>query len=162
MIKSWFLKLNPRERIIVSGGGLIVALLLGYLFIWNPIITTRNELRQQAQEKQALIEWMRMATENIQQLRQTSKSKPKVTTQQSLAALLNDSLNKQKLTIYLAQMQIMRPNEIRLNFKEVPFDNILTWLASLWEYHGVDVQTFNASKQTTAGLVQIDMTLFRP
>ena len=54
MIK-WFLSLSPRERVVILGGGVVAALVLGWLFVITPLLARNTATADLVPERERLL-----------------------------------------------------------------------------------------------------------
>ena len=64
-MKQWFKNLVPRERLVVIGGAVVVALVLFWSLVLNPLYSGVDRLSQQIETKRVLIAWMQSAAAEI-------------------------------------------------------------------------------------------------
>ncbi|MDQ3731823.1 MAG: type II secretion system protein M, partial [Pseudomonadota bacterium] len=71
-MKNWFYSLAPRERLMVAGGGAAVAVALTFLMIWAPFAEKHAQLAVSVKAQQETLEWMRQASLQVQQMRNSN------------------------------------------------------------------------------------------
>ncbi len=54
MIK-WLLRLSPRERVVILGGGIVAALVLGWLFVLTPLLARNTATADLVPERERLL-----------------------------------------------------------------------------------------------------------
>jgi len=67
-MKDWFAGLEPRERLLVSGGGVVLLVLLLYLMIWEPIAGNYRALNDGVAEQKKTLAWMKQAAAELKLL----------------------------------------------------------------------------------------------
>lgn len=58
-LKDWFFSLQPRERLIVVGGGALLVLVAIYIFALAPFYAAVNASAQRVAKKEGDLAWMR-------------------------------------------------------------------------------------------------------
>ncbi|MGD8322979.1 MAG: type II secretion system protein GspM, partial [Gammaproteobacteria bacterium] len=54
-MKTWWQSLQPRERLILGGGGVIALLIVLWQFAWQPLTNGREQLRASIAQKEQLL-----------------------------------------------------------------------------------------------------------
>ena len=57
-MKAWWAGLAARERFILMGGGVILALIIIWVAIWEPLVQGRSALRSEVARLSAEAVWM--------------------------------------------------------------------------------------------------------
>ena len=159
-MKDWFDSLEPRERIFVAMGGLVVVFTLVYAMVWAPLEAKHSMLKADVEN------WDRSLTE-LRPLRMTpssgSQSGPMLGRQQSPIIIVDQTLRSRGLEQYRQRSQPTSSNGIRVEFENVAFDDLILWLGDLSDQYGMHVQagSFGKSSQVGAGRVNATLTLER-
>ncbi len=149
--------LEPREYIILIIGGITLSLILGYFFILEPLLLQRQQLININQSQQKTLTWMRDAVMQVQQLR-TVTSRP--TLEQSLFSLIDESLQKTNLQKLNKRIEPRKETEVRVNFEQVAFSDLIKWLADLNNQHGIQVLLMSVEPLREPDQVKVNMTLY--
>ena len=157
-MKAWFLGLAPRERWLFGGAAALVALLLVYLLVVEPLQQRRAMLERGVVAQRELLGWMRDA---IVPLRGGTTA-PAGSRGQSLFAVVDRSARATVLAGALQRVQPEGQASVRVWFEDAPFDDLVRWVAALQREHGVTVNTLSVERTDTAGLVNARLTLERP
>ena len=157
-MSAWWENLEPRERWLISVGGGLLALVLLYLYIWEPFASTVTSLRQQVNTNRELIQWMTPVTRKIQQLKAQGVV-PQQLSEQSLLVLVNRSLQQKQLNPFVAQIGQTDTNKVEIRFNQVPFDQLINWLDHLWKQSAIKVSDLITTPLKTPGLVRANITL---
>ena len=67
-LKDWFYSLNPRERIIVSGGAVLIVLVALYTFALSPFYKALHERSERVARKQSDLAYMQSVAGELQAL----------------------------------------------------------------------------------------------
>ncbi len=146
-MKTWWMQLAARERLLVAFGAAVLAGGLIYALIWHPLAQdiARNEARV-AQQRADLV-WMQQAALRMRALQSQGggQSAPQATAGLPLRAVLDAALRAQGLDSAVAERAPAGDGSIRLTLKAVPFDALLRCLASL-QTEGLQVRTFDLDR----------------
>ena len=141
IIQEWFDQLAPRERILVSACGSLIALALVWVLVVQPIYASSAKLAERVSEKQAQLA-------NLQEL--ASRVQPGSTPRQRLTQGRNESIviiidrttRNRQLAPYLKRNQPEGNSGVRLRFEGAPFDQLVEWIGELQAY-GMTTATAN-------------------
>jgi len=153
---TWWRGLQPRERLMVGGGGAVLALFLFYLLLWAPLQRDLARLRVEAPKAAEQLTWMRSQAGRINQLRAQAP------TQLKGGGLL--SFVEQSATAFNIKQNIKRvepegSNAVRLVVDGVSFNNLVSWLGNLHKQGGVRVDNATFEGQATPGIVNARLLL---
>lgn len=155
---KWWQSLSDRERNMLSIGGLMAILLLGYVLIWNPFAGSVSALRSRIYAQRQLLQWMQYAEKRIQQL-QSEGFLEKKSDDEAILVLAEKTLTEHKLSRYLQQIQQPQENTLALKFHKIPFDQLMNWLQLLTHQNSITIQKFTANKAKPIGTVNVMITL---
>ncbi len=156
-MKSWFLGLAPRERLLIGGAAAIVVLLLVYLLVIEPLQQRRAVLERGVVAQRELLSWMRDAVVPLR----GSSATPANSRGQSLFAVVDRSARTTVLAGALQRVQPEGQGNVRVWFEDAPFDDLVRWTATLQREHGISVNTLSVERTDSAGLVNARVTLER-
>ena len=160
-MKDWFLSLEPRERLFVSGGAVFAAIALFYVFIWLPLDNGQKTLTSD------IAAWERSLAE-LRPLKNIPAAaggslRPSATNQQTPVVIVDQSLRARGLDRSLKRSQPTTSNGIRVEFENVAFDDLVLWLGDLSTQYAMQVSagSFSAANQTEPGRINATLTLER-
>ncbi len=150
-MKQWFKQLSPRERRTLMIGAVALGGILGYFMLWTPFVTARTQLENIVAAQKATLHWMQTAAFEVQQLRQQSPPAHKA----SLLSLIDQS------TLAQARQRIepKGDSEVRVNFDEVNFTELMQWLGQLYNQHQVIVRTISIERLDSDDRVKVRLML---
>src|SRR4051794_17639425 len=90
-MKDWFYSLQPRERLMVAGGAAGVGIAFAFLFIWAPMAERHAQLAVNVKAEQETLAWMRQASQQVLQLRQSRPNVAEVNDNRSLLSIIDSS-----------------------------------------------------------------------
>ncbi len=158
-MKQWFNQLAPRERRaliigIVALGGIII-----YFMLWEPFTTERTQLENIITSQKSTLDWMNETAAEVQQLRSQSKTSSVKTRKQSLLSLIDKSTRTGALSKANKRIEPKGERQVRVNFKEVSFTELMRWLGQLHNQHQVQVSTITIEPQHTPDKVKVRLIL---
>jgi general secretion pathway protein M len=159
-VRAWFESLQPRERIFVFCGSVVVVIGLFYGFIWMPLDKGHRELAA------SVATWQR-SVEELGALKSMPSSdtagRSASTAQQTPVVIVDQTLRSRGLDRALKRSQPTTGNGIRVEFENVAFDDLVLWLGDLSAQYAMDVTsgTFSSANQTEVGRINATVTLER-
>lgn len=157
-LKARWHSLSQREQHILCCGGLAATLLLFYVLIWSPLNTHLDDLRTRITAEKKTAAWAK----NVDtQLRNLEERESKLSLKQ-LSRRINavqEDLQEVPFRQNLTQLTQSAPNEIRVVFDKVSFDEWVAWLMTFSEQHHLIVKETAVKRLNNIGLVQVSLVL---
>ena len=157
--KEWHAQLEQRERRMVNVGGAALGFAIFYFGIWSPFLGRVNHLRTTISSEQKTLAWMKDADQKIKQLASESSSARQSATPVTMLSLLQDKVNEAGMKDALTQLKQAANDSIQLQFKNVSFDQLIKLLISVMKSNHVTITQFNATAESTPGIVNADVML---
>jgi general secretion pathway protein M len=155
-MRDWFEALEPRERLFVGGGAVVVAIAVFWGLIWMPL--DRGQHGAQAD----VLNWEQSLTELRQlvaqpQVANGTQGRSRVTSTQSPVVIVDSTLRNRSLG--QPKRSQPTPNGIRVEFENIAFDDLVLWLGDLSSQFGMEVQAGSLSVAAQSGPGRINATL---
>lgn len=155
-IKRWQ-SLNLRERRLVGGGALVVALAILYFVMFEPAWIGRERLRQelpQLREQVAKMESLSLEAKSLANIRTTTKAQ----------AVVRAELQRSLTAAGLAnQSSVDAGSDImKVKFDQVTMESVLNWLYGATRDVKVRVVDVKVVKDVDPGRVTATVSLERP
>lgn len=152
-MKSWWAGLASRERVVLGGGATLLALMLIYLMVWEPIAIQREQLRSDISGLSADLAWMQQVAVQVKSHASQQSNQPSAgAVGGSVLTLVEVSARAAGLHGALERVQ---PEEqgARLWFTDTGFDGLLRWLGELELRHGLRVSQLAVDAGNAPGMV---------
>ncbi|MGY4106563.1 GspM family type II secretion system protein ExeM [Aeromonas encheleia] len=158
-LQGWWRGISTREQRLVAVGGGIFLIGLCYWLIWQPVANRIAERERQVINQQQTLAWLKEKGQEV--LAMQAGSGRQIDTSGTLDGVVNRTAFNQKIKIARLQPQ---GQELQVWIDTVPFDDLLLWLATLSDQHGVQVQVIEVARENLApGLVKVRrLQLSRP
>lgn len=155
MNRSWnklsWKQLSPRDRRIAIAGAAIVAGLLLWSLLWEPLSASRASLREQAVANATALRWMRPASAQLAALGGAPAAR--AAQGRSLLARVDASVREAGLGASLVGVEPQDPHRVRAQFSGADFDVFAAWL----EHRAVDdLHIEELSVQRASGNGRVD------
>lgn len=158
-IKVWFAGLEQRERRLVIAAASLLAILLLYVAIWEPISSSVDDLRTTTGEQQTVLQWMRQAAQEIRQLRGNNGAHAASTGGQSLLTLVDRTAKINQLGNALKRIQPDGDRRVQVWMEGASFDDVIRWLVKLRAQYGVLIESSVIEVKEQAGRVDARLVL---
>lgn len=157
-MKDYWMNLSASERRTLSIGGVVLAAVLIYGLVWQPVMNSAEEARKSVKEKEAFVTWMNHAVQEAKVLRKQS-GKPKTTRNQSMLALVDQTARRSKLGPALKRVEPKGTNEVRVRLEQASFDDVMKWLTQMQRSNGISVNSISVDKDEGPGRINATLTL---
>lgn len=156
--RTWWAALADRERRVVAAGSATLALILGYLLVWEPIAGARSAREAALAEQRVIAILLETLAAEVQRGRPGAAI---MGANQSLLAIVDQSRKASGLTKPPSRLQPEGDAIVRIWLDDVPFDALLRWLNDLQMRYGVRVDNADVERKSGSGLVSARLTLMR-
>ncbi|MEO0345366.1 MAG: type II secretion system protein GspM [Pseudomonadota bacterium] len=160
-MRAWFDSLEPRERHILVGGTIVLAIAAVWLFILDPIAMGRAQANEDVERKQLLIErareTLRAAVPGDAGARATGGS----SCPQSWNLLVATTVRDADLSGSFRSNSPFGNDGQRVALENASFDKIIVWLGRLQSECGIEVNSGSFTDRTDPGRVDASVALER-
>jgi general secretion pathway protein M len=154
-MKQWFESLESRERMILSGGALIAAIIVFWSFVWQPIAQGTTDMQAAIESKQkVLVDLYRVGSVASSEGASSSGG-------QSLFVLIDQTAQASGLGGAITRARPEGTSEINVTFQNASFDVLLAWLIQLQQNNGITVEGASINSTRERGLVSGQLALRR-
>ena len=154
-------ELQPRERVMVAVGAVVVLITLIYLVFWEPLANARAKQQAALTDERALAERLETIGAAVQKARASGVGAIQGR-DQSLLTLIDQQGRAPELGKPPSRMQPEGENEVKVWFEDVSFDALVRWMAQLETRNGVKIVGAEIERRAGAGLVNARLTVTRP
>ena len=157
-LKDWFATLNPRERVMVSVGGVLVAFAAIFMSL-APFYKSIRVLNERVERKQGDLAWMRSVTPELQALGQNQVVA--APSDESLVVLVDRTARECGLGASLTGQTPNGETGIRVRLESAAFDVLVKCLGQLQQTQAVTVEAATFDRTAKPGLVNANLVLNR-
>ncbi len=161
-MKQWWAARDARERRTLMLGALIVAAVLLYSAVWQPLDREVGRLRSAVTKQEADLAWMRRAATQIKTLQAGAGTHRGQGASQSLLSLVDSSSRSAGLNQVIRRLEPQGADQVQVWVEGASFDDLARWLVQLRRQAGIEVALASVTRQGTPGLVNARLTLARP
>lgn len=154
--KAWWSALAERERRVLGAGAVVLAGVVLYLGVWEPLAFARSKQQADLAAARALAVQLEALAASAPR-----HAGPTAGAGQSLLAIIDQSSKASALTKPPSRLQPEGEDTVRIWLEDVPFDNLMRWLGDLQSRYGVRVDNADIERESGPGLVNARLTLMR-
>ena len=158
MIARWQ-ALAARDRFVLGVGGGLLALMLGWAFVWYPLAQGQSSLAAKLTAAEANLAFMQQAAAGLRAARASGATGVFDRGGQSLLALVDRSAREAGLGAALRRVEPLQDVRVAASFEGANFDAFAGWLESLHQRYGVTVDELQVDRKPGVGLVDARVTL---
>jgi general secretion pathway protein M len=158
-MKDWLDKLEPKERMMLAVGSVVLLLLLIYVLVLAPLRSAYQLLKLGVAEQRETVVWMQGSAQTIQHLRSSGESDSQGLGGRSLLSVTDSTARAGGLGVALKRVEPEGSNSVRVWLDGASFDVLIKWLGALSTRHGVDASSVTLERNGVAGLVNARLTL---
>ncbi|TVP91362.1 MAG: type II secretion system protein M [Pseudomonadaceae bacterium] len=137
-MNAWWSGLAPRERIIVIAGLVVLAVLVSWLWVWEPLTSKRSNLQAEVSRLSTDVAWMQQQADQVRRRANMQRGSQTRESNGSVLTLVEVSANAAGIRQPLERVQ-PESEGARLWFDGVGFDALVGWLGELERRHGLQV-----------------------
>lgn len=155
LVQAWRAR-APRERAVLAGGALFLALALCYAYAWLPMQRERMHLLETLPQLRAQAEQLQRDAEEVARLR----ARPVPTARGGdIVALVEQRAVASGLHERIATLVALDTGRVRVVLPHVGFDAWLAWIGELQAAHGVRIESARIEASAEAGTVRVEVVL---
>lgn len=159
-MREWFENLAPRERWIVASGAVVLALMMYFLLLWDPLSQKAARLNVDLENARELVTFMQDARQQVAQLGGRNASAP-TSSGRSLLSDVDSSSKRNGLEDKIKRIQPEGQTSVRLWIEGVPFEKLMNWMNHLQSQMGIVLSDGSLDRDDAAGTVKARLTLIR-
>ena len=152
--------LQPRERIIVIGGAILVLVTAVYVLGLAPLYAAVNAQAKRVEQKEGDLAWMRSVAGEVAMLSASAPSRPGPSNE-SLVVLIDRAARECGLGSSLTGQTPNGEHGIRVRLDGAEFDKLMVCLGTLQLVHAIDVESATIDRTGKPGLVNANLVLTR-
>jgi len=158
--RAWWAERNQDERRILIAGAIVVAVVLFYVAIWEPVAKAHRRAETTLAENRAVASRLEAMGAEVGRLRGANGASA-ANRSLSLLAAVDQSSRGPELGKAPSRIQPEGDKEVKLWVDDVPFDALLTWVQQLQMQYGITVSSAEIERKAE-GVVSARLSLVRP
>lgn len=151
LFNNWYSSLTLRDRNLFVVTITLLTITLFYLLIWEPAHQGRDQQQQKLKSQQDTYAWMQSAADEVKSFKGAGTRK--APSNQPITLVLENSAKISGLKQHINKIESSGKNGARVKIDSASFDQLLVWLNTLEQQHGVTITTASIDRNDTAGTV---------
>jgi general secretion pathway protein M len=157
--KVWWNARLPRERQILAAGAAVVAVLLFYSIVWNPVVKARHRAEVELRETRAFAHRLETIAVDVERMRGTASAAS--TRNLSLLTAVGQAARQPELGKEPSRIEPDGEKEVKVWIDDVPFDALVAWLQQTQTQFGIVVSSAELERKAD-GVVTARLSMTRP
>ena len=154
-MKDLLSKISSREKIVLALAAITLLSLSLHALVIDPFNQKQREINSAIEQGRIDLKWMQSA---VYQLPRGNVLTQALKFEGSLANLINREIRSQKLNTFLTQMTPVSDDEIRIRYKSINFNRLLSFIAQV-NSQGLIVQDLRINATDKPGDVDCSLVL---
>ena len=163
IIQNYWQQLQPREKMVLGWGSLVVGLILFYALLLQPWHKAIDHMEGTLPVLRGNLVWMRHQSEQISSGATSANSVNLKGRDQSLLSVLEQTAKVSRVQGAIVQMiPGQSDSEVRVVLEEVNFNQWVNWVDVLFQQYAVSVKQVTAERDDEApNVAEVRMTFER-
>jgi general secretion pathway protein M len=161
-LSRWWQAREARERQVSLAGAVVVALLLGWAFVWHPLSLARASLQTRLATQKQDLAYMQRAAVELRALQARGSHGQARREGKSLLALTDASARDAGLGPALKRVEPLDDKRVRVEFAAAGFDALAAWLQGLQRDYGIRADDVSIDRGAGDGVVDARLTVQEP
>lgn len=161
--KKYWADLQPRERLILFWGGLVVVAILLYALLLQPLYRAVSFMEASLPGLRSNLVWMRQTDQLLENGVGVSTSQLDAGAGESLLSVIESTARRAKIRKSIQQMVPGKNNaEVSVILEGADFNQWLRWVDILYKKNGVDIRQVTAERDDDKpNIAEIRVTFIR-
>lgn len=150
-LNIWYGSLSGRDRNLLLVTIALLTSTLFYLMVWEPLHQGLDQAQQKHKSQQEIYAWMQSASAEVRSLKGAG-TRPASSTQ-PIALILENSARISGLKQHINKIESSGRSGANAQIDSASFDQMLVWLNTLEQQHGVTVTTATIEHNEQPGTI---------
>lgn len=158
---KWWSTLQAREKKVLGFGAVAFVIMMGYLFVVEPLMEQRDQLTTRvAAQKNLKLHLERVALE-AKSLRSKAGGAKKLSGagNDTLLAVVSKTSRENGIKESMKRITPEGSKKASIWLEEASFDQMISWITSVSRSYAITVDNINITAEDTPGLVRAKLTL---
>ena len=162
-IKKYWLGLQDRERLILGAGSVIVALILFYALLLQPLYRALSHMQTALPSLRENLVWMRQTDQLLDGGAAKATNVTVDGAGDSLLSVLESTAGRANIRKSIQELVPVRnKDEVRVVLGDVNFNQWLRWIDILYRRNGIDIRQLSAERDDERpNIAEIRVTFYR-
>ena len=154
---NYWQQLKPRERMLVTIGGVIFSVLMLFILVLEPLTEKVDKLTVTVEKQKAQVQWLKKTAGEVKLLQKSGSGSGNRRQGQSLLVLVDRTSKSGKLGKSISRIEPDGSARVRVWLENAGFDDLTRWLAQLETKYNILVESAVVDKTGSVGRVNVRM-----
>ena len=160
-LNQWYSNLQARERLMVLATSIVVIITLFYIIVWEPLHKGLDGAQVQYQANLKNLQWMQQAAAQVRTLKASGGRIRSTNSNQPVSLLVEQSAAISAIKPNLSKLESSGKDGARVALDGASFDQMLLWLSTLEQTHGVPVTSASIERADKPGTINARLSFTR-
>lgn len=161
-LQHWYHSLQQRERVMVLATAVVVVITIFYLAIWEPLHKGLDNAEQEYQSNLNNLQWMQQAAAEVRALKPANGRVRNTASNQPVTLIVEQAANNSAIKSNISKLESASNDGARVVLNAASFDQMLVWLNTLEQSHGIPVASANIERNDKPGTVNARLSFNKP
>lgn len=161
-LQHWYHSLQQRERVMVLATAVVVVITIFYIAIWEPLHKGLDSAEQEYQSNLSNLQWMQQAAAEVRALKPSSSRVRNTASNQPVTLIVEQAANNSAIKNNISKLESASNDGARVVLNAASFDQMLVWLNTLEQSHGIPVASANIERSDKPGTVNARLSFNKP
>lgn len=147
----WYNSLPSRDRSLLIFISIFVVITLFYTVVWDPAHQDLELQQQKLKSQQDIYSWMQSASQEVSTLKGSGIRKP--ANKQPISLTLENSAKASGIKQHINKIESSGKKGARVKIDSASFDQLIIWLNTLEQQHGVSITNAEIERNDEANTV---------
>jgi len=157
-VKQWYASLQERERLMVAAAAILLVVTLFYVSVWEPLHQGLDNAQQEYKSNLKNLQWMQQAAAEVRTLK-ASGNRAHSASNQPVTMVVEQVASNSAIKPNLSKLESANQGGAHVVLDGAPFDQMLIWLNTLQQNHGISVSSGNIIRSAKPGTVNARLSL---
>ncbi len=157
-ITNWYASLQAKERTMVAVMSVVIVLTLFYLLAWEPVYKGYEVERQKLESQKSILVWMKQAQQEVRNLRASGVKSTRRSSNTPVSIVIEQTAASSGLKSQVSKIESSGKNSSRVKLANVSFNQMILWINTIEQNHGIVTSSINIEKTDKPGLVNAKIT----
>ncbi len=157
-ITNWYASLQAKERTMVAVMSVVIVLTLFYLLAWEPVYKGYEVERQKLESQKSILVWMKQAQQEVRSLRASGVKSTRRSSNTPVSIVIEQTAASSGLKSQVSKIESSGKNSSRVKLANVSFNQMILWINTIEQNHGIVTSSINIEKTDKPGLVNAKIT----
>jgi general secretion pathway protein M len=152
-LRQWYASLQMRERVMVISTAIILVISLFYVAVWEPLHQGLDAAQQEYESNLKNLQWMQQAAAEVRTLKASGSKVRAAASGQPVPLVVEQVASNSAIKANLSKLESSSNDGARVVLDGASFDQMLIWLNTLEQNHGIPVSSANIERGEKPGTV---------